>query len=192
MSLFYHDPYIRPYVEDLRQKVVWNEAQHPRGAHGRFGKGDSFLVAAVGVLVQPVDIEQRDPQDALTATMVSRALDLWGYQKALNIKVINLDPNSPEVKQGSPGVWASSDIWSEPGTNIIRVFPLFWTLPAESQRGIILHEVGHGLGMQHTGEESVMNDPTHWTTPTARDLTVFHALHPGDVRALYLPNVGAD
>ncbi len=119
------------------------------------------------------------------ALLVQLALLTWGFLLPLNVSVIKgTDPSFVG--------YATTDRWTDPSVCTIRIYPLFDTLTPDQKQGVMTHEVGHCLGMDHVSYDSIMLGPTYWTHPQPRDLTAFHLLHPGTSRALYLPNVGHD
>ena len=118
--------------------------------------------------------------------LVAIALSRWGFLLPVNIEVI---PGTDPSFHGT----ATADRWSDPSKCTIRIYPAFYDLltPVQ-QQGVVTHEVGHCLGLDHVAYDSIMKDPTRWTEPQPEDLTALHELHPGTVRALYLPGIASD
>ena len=108
----------------------------------------------------------------MLANLVIAALALWGWTLPIRIDA------SYDARYATNPLYATAfSIHNDYSDCSIRVYDRFYTLSPHEQSNVIVHEVGHCLGLQHILAPGVMRaDAIHDLTEV--DRVEFRRVHP--------------
>lgn len=96
----------------------------------------------------------------MLSELVALAWLIWG---------VGSHPTIVEDQDLPSGYYAMATQGLLNGECRIWIDSTFYENTYDQQLGIIIHEIGHCLGLDHVPYPSVMNGPTYWTRPTESD-----------------------
>lgn len=85
-----------------------------------------------------------------------------------------------EGKGIMPGKWGEAIVWGFEDQSIshVEVNVLRWSVPRKLRHRVVLHELGHALGLGHTdSRRSVMGRNEAWTTISGKDIWLFNQIY---------------
>ena len=111
--------------------------------------------------------------------MIALALALWGWFLPTNITYQYVDHS---YDYGPYVAWAEN--WDTNGEHcVISIWPRYWDrLPPAHQQRVIVHEVGHCLGLNHIERDSVMKGSAFEFS--VWDRVEFWRVHPAPYRTV--------
>lgn len=107
--------------------------------------------------------------------IIIAALLMWGMSINVNHHDVSDNPAYDNVTAYGWVIGPTCDVYTS---------KLFKTLSYQQQVGLMGHEIGHCLGLEHTDEESIMRDGTFWTQPTDQDIVNMRRMHPLQYRVV--------
>lgn len=121
-------------------------------------------------------------------TMIALALLLWGW--TFPVVILGHDGRQ-EPAYANVTAHASAPILDGVLPCDIWFYAKWFALTPDQQQGVVTHEVGHCLGLDHVSYPSIMRDGTFWTVPQPADYAALRALHPLPIRG-YVASISFD